>query len=200
MAEPAKRNATYADIEALPEHVIGEILYGTLVTQPSPSMPHGAAQSALSGELSRPFQKGKGGPGGWVFVTVPELHISGHVLVPDIGGWKRERMPAVPKTAHVNIAPDWICEILSESTEKYDRGLKRDIYREIGVQHLWLLDPGFKYLECFQCVANKWLLDGTYSGGEPVRVPPFDAIEISLNELWPSEESDSFHEVQAELT
>jgi Uma2 family endonuclease len=185
MADTAKKIATYADIEALPPHVTGEIIYGTLYAQPSPAPRHGAAQAALSGELGNPFQKGKGGPGGWIFITVPELHIDGHVLVPDIAGWRRNRMPSMPETAYIELAPDWICEILSDSTAARDRNEKRAAYGAMGVPFLWLLDPTFKVLECFSLVAGNWLLSGTYTGDAKVRATPFDAIEFSLSDLWP---------------
>jgi Uma2 family endonuclease len=191
MAEPAKKIATYADIEALPPHVTGEIIYGSLYTQPSPAPRHGAAQAALSVELGNPFQKGNGGPGGWTFIIVPELHIDGHVLVPDMAGWRRERMPTMPKTAYVEIAPDWICEILSDSTAARDRNEKRAVYGAIGVQFLWLLDPRVKVLECFSLVADNWLLSGTFSGDTMVRATPFDAIEFSLSDLWPLDDPAS---------
>ena len=191
MAEPAKRQATYADIEALPPNVVGELIYGSLVTQPSPAPPHATAQSALSGELISPFQKGRGGPGGWIFMTVPELHMAGHVLVPDIAGWRRERMPTMPEKAYIEIAPDWLCEILSDSTERYDRNQKREIYGAIGVQYLWLLDPRVKLLECFQRVANNWLLSATFSDHASVKAPPFDAIEFDLSDLWPLDDPAS---------
>jgi Uma2 family endonuclease len=185
MADPATKIATYADIEALPPHVTGEIIYGTLYTQPSPTPRHGAAQNALGAELTRPFQKGKGGPGGWIFVTVPELHINDHVLVPDIAGWRRERMPTMPLTAYVELAPDWICEILSDSTAARDRNEKRAVYGKMGVQFLWLLDPQLQVLECFSLVAGNWLLSGTFSGTDKVRAAPFNAIEFELADLWP---------------
>jgi Uma2 family endonuclease len=188
MADPAKKIATYADIEALPPHVTGEIIFGTLYTQSSLAPRHGVAQAALSAELANPFQKRRGGPGGWTFMIVPELHIGGHVLVPDIAGWRRERMPRMPDKAYIEIAPDWICEILSDSTAARDRNEKRAVYGTMGVQFLWLLDPKLKVLECFNLVAGNWLLFGTYSGDTMVRATPFDAIEFYLGDLWPLED------------
>jgi Uma2 family endonuclease len=185
MAEPAKKIATYADIEALPPHVTGEIIYGNLVTHPRPTPRHATAHNALGSELTGPFQTGRGGPGGWVFMTEPEMHIGGHILVPDIAGWRREKMPDMPSKAYVEIAPDWVCEILSESTEDYDRKDKREIYGKLGVSHIWLLDPRSKVLEVFQLTAGHWMLIGTYKGHDGVKAPPFNAIEFSLGALWP---------------
>lgn len=65
MPEPAKRRATYADLEAVPEHLVAEIIDGELVTHPRPSPRHGATASALGARLSQPFQFGENGPGGW---------------------------------------------------------------------------------------------------------------------------------------
>jgi Uma2 family endonuclease len=185
MADPAKRKATYADIEALPPHVVGEIIYGALVTHPRPTPPHATAHNALGSELTGPFQKGNGGPGGWVFMTEPELHLESHVLVPDLAGWRRERMAHMPTKAYVEISPDWVCEILSESTEDYDRGAKRDIYAKTGVGHLWLLDPRSKVLEIFQLTVGHWLLVKTCSGHDSISASPFEAVSFSLGALWP---------------
>ena len=185
MTQPLCRDATYADIEALPPNVVGEILFGELVTHPRPSPRHAAASSSLSGELAAPFQKGRGGPGGWVFFSEPELHLGSHVVVPDLAGWRRDRLTSYPETAYFELAPDWVCEVLSGSTERRDRTSKRAIYAEAGVGFLWLLDPRFQLLEAFVQTNGKWLLVGTWASDEAVRVPPFDAISISLADLWP---------------
>jgi Uma2 family endonuclease len=188
MADPAKKIATYADIEALPPHVVGEIIYGTLVTHPRPTPKHAAAHSSLGSVVGQGYQFGNGGPGGWIFMTEPELHFGQNVVAPDLAGWKRERLNPFPETAWIEAAPDWLCEILSESTEKYDRNEKREIYAKAGVLFLWLLDPRSKVLECFQLVAGQWLLVRTFTGSETVRIQPFDAIEFSLGALWPFDE------------
>jgi Uma2 family endonuclease len=185
MADPAKRQATYADIEALPPHVVGEILFGSLVTHPRPSPTHSKAQATLGRRLGGPFEDGTDGPGGWVFLMEPELHLGGNVVVPDLGGWRRERLTPWPDGAYISVPPDWICEILSPATERHDRNEKRDIYGRAGVPFLWLLDPRVKVLECFRLVAGQWLLLGTVSGTNPVRMMPFDAVEFDLGSLWP---------------
>ncbi len=185
MAESAKRQATYADIEALPEHLVGEILSGSLVTHPRPTRRHGAAGSALRIALGAPFQFGTGGPGGWVFVAEPELHLGPHVAVPDIAAWRRERVTEAADKAYFEVAPDWICEILSPSTEKYDKGDKRRIYALYGVDHLWHLDPRARVLEVFRRQGINWLLTHTFVDTEDVSAPPFDAITFSLGLLWP---------------
>lgn len=188
MAEPAKKIATYADIEALPPNIVGEIIFGALVTHPRPAPPHNTASFALGNRIGPKFQDGEGGPGGWIFMNEPELHLGANVVVPDIAGWRRERMPKMPAKSYVETAPDWVCEVLSDSTEDYDRKEKRDIYGMAGVSFLWLLDPRRKFLEVFQLVAGKWMLLGTFRGHEGVKAPPFDAIEFSLGALWPFDE------------
>jgi Uma2 family endonuclease len=182
---PAKRPATYADLEAVPEHLVAEIIDGELVTHPRPAMRHNVAANSLGDELTGPFQKGRGGPGGWIFAVEPELHLGEHVVVPDLAAWRRERLPVLPATNYVEIAPDWVCEILSASTERRDRGAKRQIYLEAGVTYLWLLDPRVQVLEVFSSEQDEWLLKGTWSADQTVSAPPFEAIIISLADLWP---------------
>ena len=185
MSQPLRRAATYADIEALPPNIVGEILFGELVTHPRPSPRHAAASYSLSGELAGPFQKGRGGPGGWVFFSEPELHLGPHVVVPDLAGWRRERLKNYPETNYFELAPDWVCEVLSGSTEGRDRTSKRRIYAEAGVGHLWLIDPRFQLLEAFVETSGQWLLIGTWASDEVASVRPFEAISIALADLWP---------------
>ncbi len=185
MTEFAKQPATYADLEAVPPHLVAEILFGSLVTHPRPARRHGGAGSVLGMVTGNPFQLGIGGPGGWIFVDEPELHLGPHIAVPDIAGWRRERMTEPAEKVYFEVAPDWICEILSDSTEKYDRGDKRRIYAHYEVEHLWLLDPRIKLLEVFHRQNRDWVLTHTYSDSENVCAPPFDAITFSLGLLWP---------------
>ena len=141
MEQVADKPATYADIEALPPNVVGEILFGRLVTHPRPARPHVHASSMLGYELIGPFTKGLNGPGGWHIYDEPEVHVNGHVVVPDIAGWRNERLSDDFDVARFMIAPDWVCEFLSPSTQRHDKGEKRAVYSEIGVTHLWYIDP-----------------------------------------------------------
>jgi Uma2 family endonuclease len=186
MADASHKPATYADLEAVPEHLVAEILFGHLVTHPRPSPRHGAAAMSLGDELVGPFQKGRGGPGGWTFLAEPELHLGPHVAVPDIAGWRRERLtPETVSKAYIDIAPDWTCEILSPSTEKYDKGDKRRIYALYGVRHLWHLDPRARTLEVFALQDKNWLLTDTFVDQDDVSAPPFSEITFSLGLPWP---------------
>jgi Uma2 family endonuclease len=185
MAEAAPRRATYADLEAVPEHLVGEIVDGVLETHPRPRPRHVAAASRLSGELEPPFGLGRGGPGGWIFMIEPELHLGPHVVAPDVAGWRLERMRTEPETAYIETPPDWVCEILSPSTARLDRGPKRRIYAEAGVGHLWLLDLADGVLESFTLTAGQWLLTATAARGETVAAPPFDAVPFPLDDLFP---------------
>ncbi len=183
-AKRSDRPATYADIEALPPNVVGEIVRGFLYANPRPAMPHARAASALGEELGPPFNRGKGGPGGWIIVDEPELHLHEDVLVPDLGGWRRERMPTMPETAFVTLAPDWVCEVLSPSTAKLDRGEKLPVYVRERVGHVWLVDPVVKMLEVFRLDGATYRLVGTWTDDAHVRAEPFDAIELELAALW----------------
>jgi Uma2 family endonuclease len=180
------RPATYADLEAVPEHLVAEILFGNLVTHPRPTTSHGAAATSLADELVGPFQKGRGGPGGWLFIGEEQVHLGPHVTVPDIAGWRRERLPpGAGETAFLEVPPDWICEIISPSTEKYDKGDKRRIYALYGVRHLWYVDPRARTLEVFVLHEHNWLLTHTFVDREVVSAPPFGELTFNLDLLWP---------------
>lgn len=185
MGDPAKRRATYDDLCAVPEHLVAEIINGNLVTQPRPAFPHARAAGKLGTKLGRPFDDGEDGPGGWVLLPEPELHLHGEVVVPDMAGWRRERMPVIPSTASTTLAPDWVCEVLSpESTETRDREEKMPLYAREGVGYLWLVNPIRQTLEAYRLEREHWLVLGTWSGDRRVRVQPFEAIELELAALW----------------
>ena len=187
----ARRRATYEDLCQVPDHKVAEILDGELIVSPRPALRHASASSGLGGHLWGPFHGGRGGPGGWWILDEPELHLADDVVVPDLAGWRRERLPAVPDTAYMALAPDWVCEVISPSTERMDRSRKMRIYAREGVVHLWLLDPIVRTLEVLRLEAARWVLLGTHSDAEVVRVEPFEAIEIELTTLWPNPPAES---------
>lgn len=176
--------ATYADLEALPPTMVGEIIHGVLHAFPRPAIPHAAAATALGEELGPPFKRGRGGPGGWVILDEPELHLRDDVLVPDLGGWRRARMPEMPQGAFVTLPPDWVCEVLSSSTTKVDRSLKVPLYARERVGHVWLVDPVAKTLEVLRLDGPTYRIAQTHHDEARVRAEPFDAIELDLSILW----------------
>jgi Uma2 family endonuclease len=182
---PARKPATYEDILALPENVVGEIVDGELHVSPRPASPHALAASSLGTDVFSAFHRGRGGPGGWVILFEPELHIGGQVTVPDLAGWRRERMPEIPDVPFFELAPDWICEVISPSTSRLDRVKKLPHYARWGVGHLWLVDPLQRTLEVFKLNGGgNWELLSTHSDDDKVRAVPFDAIELDLALLW----------------
>ena len=185
MTAPSRKPATYEDLLKVPANLVAEILGGVLHTHPRPAPRHVVAANALGGEITWPFQRGRGGPGGWIFATEPELHLGPHVIVPDLAGWRREHLPSLPKTAYIETPPDWVCESLSPSTARFDRTIKRRIYADAGVPYLWLLDPDAQTLEVFALAAGQWLLVSSLGIGDDVSAPPFDAISFPLSVLFP---------------
>jgi Uma2 family endonuclease len=184
MADAARKVATYEDVLAAPPHKVAEIVDGDLILSPRPASRHGAAAAVLGEELGPPFKRGRGGPGGWIIVDEPELHFGSNVLVPDLAGWRRERMALLPDAPFLTLAPDWICEVLSPGSARFDRKQKMPLYGQEGVRNAWLVDPVERTLEVYRVIEARWSLLATYSDDERVRAEPFDAIELDLAILW----------------
>jgi hypothetical protein len=183
MALPRKKPATYEDVLAAPEHLVAEIVDDELYLSPRPASPHAVASSTLGAVLLGEFGFGSAGrTGGWVILDEPELHIAGQIMVPDIGGWRRERMPEVPQAAYFTLAPDWLCEVISPSTGALDRAKKMRHYA--GVGHVWLVDPTPKTLEIYRLDGGGWRLVDTHEGDAAVSAPPFEAAPLELARLW----------------
>ncbi|MCU0249614.1 MAG: Uma2 family endonuclease [Vicinamibacterales bacterium] len=181
---PFDRPATYADLVALPDTLVAEVVDGELHASPRPAPRHALAGSAIGGRLVQPYQDGAGGPGGWWILDEPELHLGPNVLVPDLGGWRRSRLPQLPETAYFSLSPDWICEVLSPSTAQLDRAKKLAIYARERVAHAWLIDPLARTLEVLRLDHGRWVILGTHAGSEVVRAEPFVEIDLGLDGLW----------------
>ncbi len=186
MGDPAKRRASYQDVLDAPEHMVAEIIGGELHLTPRPGAPHAGVASALVWALSGPFRFGIGGPGGWLILAEPELHLegSGKPIVPDLAGWRRDRMPALPEAAAVELSPDWICEVLSPRTAALDRADKMPVYATAEVRHAWLIDPAIRTLEVFRREERGWGLVRTWKGDARVCAEPFQVVEIDLALNW----------------
>lgn len=183
-----QRRATYEELLKLPENMVGEIIDGELIATPRPALPHARASSAIGADLFGPFDRLPGKPddppGGWWIIDEPELHLGQEVIVPDLAGWRRERMPKVPNAPAVELPPDWVCEVVSPSTERVDRARKMAVYGRVRVPHLWLVNPLLQTLEVYRLDGDVWTLLATLEGDTRARVVPFDAVELDLSRWW----------------
>jgi len=179
-----KKPATYEDIEQLPVGWVGEIIADELYASPRPASPHLRVASRLGALLTIQFEMAQGGPGGWWFFDEPELHFGGDVVVPDLAGWRRERVPEPPNAPWLTIAPDWVCEVLSPSNWPVDRHRKMPVYHREGLGHAWLIDPVQRTLEVYRRGTKRWIRAELHTGDALVRAEPFDAISLELGLLW----------------
>lgn len=184
MPASARKEPSYEDLFSLPEHYIGQIVLGTLHGHPRPAIPHAIATSELGSDLGQRFGRGRGGPGGWLIVDEPELHFAQDILVPDLAGFRRERLAVAPEAAFFEIAPDWVCEVLSPSTARLDRGPKREVYAREHVPYLWFVDPEARTLEVLRLDGATYRVVQTFADDAIVRAEPFDAVELELSFLW----------------
>jgi Uma2 family endonuclease len=187
MTSPAKRPATYADIEALPEHMTGEIIDGVLYSQPRPITKHNKAAYRLCRALDGTYEIDGGGPGGWIFLVEQEIELGLHTVVPDVAGWRADRLPDdYLELPRISVAPDWVCEILSPKTAKKDKGPKSLVYATYQVGHLWFIEPRDKTLEVFVRKGQDWVLHSFFEQGDTIIAPPFEAAPFDLGFLWPA--------------
>lgn len=184
--DPARRRATYEDLLQVPDILIAEIIDGELITSPRPASPHARATSVIRGDLD-PFDRrpgGPGSPGGWWILFEPELHLGADILVPDLAGWRRERMPVLANVPYFELAPDWICEVVSPTTGHIDRVCKMPIYAREQVRYVWLVDPLMRTLEVYRLEGLHWIVASTHGGEERMRAEPFEALELDLSRWW----------------
>ncbi len=174
----------YRQLETLPETQVGEILGGEVFASPRPASPHVNVIFELGGLLRGPFRHGLGGPGGWWIFPEPEVHLGAEVLVPDLAGWRRERLPETPRVAAFTVAPDWVCEVLSPRSARRDQVIKRAIYGENKVSFLWFIDPVRHVLEVLTLTDEGWLVDAIFTDDDEARAKPFDAVALPLATLW----------------
>jgi Uma2 family endonuclease len=187
MPASAVRRATYEDVLAAPEHMIAEVIFGTLYTQPRPATTHQRASSRLGILLGRHFDIDDEGPTGWLLLDEPELHLGNEpdILVPDLAGWRQANVtPEMEDTAWIGVAPDWVCEVLSPSTQVRDRGIKLDIYLRERVGHVWIIDPILETLEIYGHGGDHWRRCAQHAGNVTVRAEPFESFDLELGRLW----------------
>jgi Uma2 family endonuclease len=181
---PFDRAATYDDLVQVPDIQVAEIVDGELHASPRPAPRHARAGASVGFLVGGPYDRGRGGPGGWVILYEPEVHLGRDILVPDWAGWRRERMPHLPDTAYFPLAPDWVCEIVSPSTASLDRVRKLTIYAREAIGHAWLIDPDARTLEVLRLENGRWTIAGVHGGDEVVRAEPFAGMELELASLW----------------
>jgi Uma2 family endonuclease len=180
------RAATLADLETLPDNVSGEIIEGVLYTFPRPRPVHADVESSIVLDLKGPFQRGRGGPGGWWILIEPGITLPGSPeVVPDLAGWKKDRLPALPAERSIDVVPDWVCEILSPTTRSHDLRIKRPFYAGAGVPYLWFIDLDARTLMVSQLLNGRWTELAVHGAGDLVRAEPFTDIEIDIGQWWP---------------
>jgi Uma2 family endonuclease len=183
----AKRRATYEDLCKVPDTMVAELIDGELIVSPRPASPHAHAAAMIAGDLFGSFGRPPGdpdAPGGWWLLFEPELHFGDDVLVPDLAGWRRTRLPSMPNVAAFVLAPDWVCEVVSPRTGTVDRARKMPIYAHERVGHLWIVDPILRTLEIYRLEAGRWVVAAAHGGTDVVRAEPFTEVELSLARWW----------------
>lgn len=184
MSDPPRQTAVYQDLYSIPDNMVGEIIDGELIVTPRPARRHLHASSVLGAEIVPLYQFGRGnGPGGWVIYDEPELQLGDNTVVPDLAGWRKERLAPQPAEGPMTVVPDWVCEILSPGTARTDKVRKMPLYARFAIPYAWLLDPIGKTLEVYGLESGRWVVLGFHGGDDTVRAEPFQDLEIALGNL-----------------
>jgi Uma2 family endonuclease len=177
--------ATLADLDALPAGMKGELIDGVLYAMTRPRAAHQGIAGSVCTDLLVPFQRGRGGPGGWWILPEPGIELPrAPEIAPDVAGWRRERMPALPTDRAIDVVPDWVCEVLSPTTRGYQLLVKRRLYAASGVQHLWEIDREAQTLSVLRLEVGRWVDLGSFRDEEEARLPPFEAAPINVRGWW----------------
>lgn len=179
-----RRPATEADWAAVPAPYTAHLIEGELYAMARPRPHHARALGSILLALAGPFDRGVGGPGGWLLLAEVDVRVRHSIVAPDLAGWRRERMEKVPDETPIPLAPDWVCEVLSPGTEPFDRGVKATWYAAVGVSWMWFVDPDARTLEAYQNDAGVWRPEGRWQGEAEVKAQPFDALPWLLSQLW----------------
>ena len=180
---PRQVPATAADLAALPGDPRAEVIGGEITEKASPSAEHGDAQLALGAMLRDGFHRPAGGGplGGWWLMAEVEIELERHeVYLPDLVGWRRDRVPVRPSGRPVRDRPDWVCEILSPSNADRDLVDKLRTYKQNRIPHYWLVDPMARTLLVYRWTDGGYLAVCTARLGETVHAEPFEAVALSL--------------------
>lgn len=180
---------------AVPDDQAAELIDGEVFAHAKPSAPHQEVAGAIDNWTKGMFQyTTRGGPGGWIILREVELQILQYRrhFAPDVCGWTRDRLPKVPRTPRIDLRPDWVCEVVSprDATRQKALKLKIPIYAESGVGHMWLVHPTDETLQAYKLSQGVWTLIGTYAPEDAARIPPFEALEFRLSEVWADIETD----------
>jgi Uma2 family endonuclease len=193
-SSPARANATYEALQALPDDVRAELVAGAIEVSPSPTPEHGRAQRTLGHLIGGPFDDDddRGGHGGWWIIPEVDIRLSPHDVVrPDLAGWRRERLPNPWGRLPIEVVPDWICEIVSTNNAAHDRVTKRRLYAAHGLPYYWLVDPTARTLEALKLDAHAWVELGVWGDGDVACIDPFAAVELEIGRLFPPRVSAS---------
>jgi len=181
------QSPTLADLDALPPGIVGEIIEGVLYTMTKPRMRHQRTSLVIGSNIGSLFDHGRSGPGGWWIVTEPGIELPNDTkeISPDVGGWRRARLPEMPVDEPIRMVPDWVCEILSPTTRRHDLEVKFPYYAKVGVAYHWLVDIEKRVLTAHRLESSDWRIIGTYSDETEARIPPFDAVPLNVASWWP---------------
>lgn len=162
----------------------GEIIEGVMYTMTRPRARHQDVGGSIHADVFNPFQRKRGGPGGWWILPEPGIELPNTPEIsPDVAGWRRDRLPELP-TGPLTVVPDWVCEVLSPTTRRHNLLIKKPYYARVGVPWHWLVDLEARALTVLKLVDHAWTEVGTFGDETEARLPPFDEVPLDISSWW----------------
>lgn len=183
--DSSRKVPTIADLEALPSGVKGEIIDGVMYTMTRPRGPHQRLGLGIGADLRDPFDRGRGGPGGWWILPEPGIELlNTPEISPDVAGWRRERLPNLPSDAAITVVPDWVCEILSPTTRRHNLLIKKPYYASVGVLFHWIVDLEARTVTAYRLENGRWSELRVWGDERDARIEPFEAVALDVASWW----------------
>ena len=146
---PAVREWTYAEFARLPDDGNRyEVIAGELYVTPPPETPHQVVSGRLHLELAS-FAMKQHQLGEVLYSPLAVLFGEGDYMEPDLVFLRNEHKHYRTRRA-IEGPPDLVIEILSPSTTRQDRGIKRERYAHYGVSEYWIIDADRRRVEVYR--------------------------------------------------
>ncbi len=181
---------TIEEFEVAYEGTLCQFHEGEVWDAQATTLNHSDFMGAMTELLRLLFHKKSGpkSPGGWwIYPEVAVRYGDKSLFAHDLAGWRRARIPEMPRKFPVDVRPDWVCEILSSNASN-DRIKKKAVLHEHEVPYYWIVDPDEKSINVLEWSEKGYVSILDVTEGFEGKIPPFEGVILKANVLFGEEE------------